>query len=64
MNSTILVTCGGTAGDIRQQLGSRARVRKVKDGEPIGNYGDHIFEVTEDDAAQMKRKHPNAVRII
>ncbi len=64
MNSTILVTCGGIAGDIRQQLGSRARMQKVEDGEPIGNYGDYIFDVSEADAARMNRKYPNKVTII
>ncbi len=61
MNSTILVTCGGIAGDIRQQLGSGARVRKIQHDE--GNYGDFIFNVTEADAS-LERKYPKVVRII
>jgi len=64
MNSTILVTCGGTAGDIREQLGSRARVRKVKDGEAIGNYGDHVFQTSASDAALLEKRYPDFVRII
>ncbi len=67
MNSTtrIIVTCGGTAGDIRTELGSRCKgVRKVLPREPVGNYGDFIFEVFETDAVFLKLKYPKVVRMI
>ncbi|MCW2285621.1 hypothetical protein M2323_003562 [Rhodoblastus acidophilus] len=63
--STILVTCGGIAGDIRQELGpARSQVKKVHHGDPVGSYGDFIFRVSENDAVRMMLKYPHAVEII
>ncbi len=65
MNSTILVTCGATAADIKSELGlSRNQVRKVQHGDPVGNYGDFIVEISDADAVLMKLKYPNVVRAI
>jgi hypothetical protein len=60
--STILVT-QGLGPIIRDELPS-ARVRKVHDGEPEGEYGDHIFRCPNADAVKMKLKYPSAVRIL
>lgn len=65
MNPTkSLVTDGGVAGEIRNELGSRATVRKVRPNAPVGNYGNHIFESSESDAVLMKLKYPNEVTIL
>lgn len=64
MNSTIIVTRGGTADDIRSELGSRCHMRKLRPGEAIGNYGDFVSNVRDADAVLMKMKHPKVVRII
>ena len=58
-----LVTCGGTAGDIRSELGPRATVRKVMPNEPVGNYGDFIFDAPERDAVLMKLRYSNVTLI-
>jgi len=61
----ILVTDGGIAGDIRDELGSRCPVSKVHHGDPDGCYGDFIFrELSASDAVMMKLKYPSAVRIL
>ncbi len=64
MNSLILVICGATAADIRSELGSRCKMRKVRPGEADGEYGDFVFNVSDADAVLMKMKHPKVVRII
>jgi hypothetical protein len=64
MNSTILVTCGATAADIRAELGPRCKVQKVKPFDAIGNYGDFLVDVFDADAVLMKLKYPDVVRAI
>jgi hypothetical protein len=59
-----LVTDGGIAGDIKSELGSRAKMRKVMPNEPDGDYGNHIFEGSESDAVLMKLKYPGVVRVL
>lgn len=58
-----LVTCGGTAADIKGALGPRAKMRKIMPGEPVGNYGDFIFEAQERDAVLMKLRYSNVTLI-
>jgi hypothetical protein len=62
--STILVSDGGVAGDIREELPG-APFSKVQIGAPIGSYGDYIFrQVPDADAVRLKLTYPDAVRII
>ncbi|WP_294542008.1 hypothetical protein [uncultured Rhodoblastus sp.] len=63
MNSTIIITCGATTADIRQELGSRCGgFSKLKPHDPRGIYGDFILNVTDEDAAFYKMKYPKVVR--
>jgi hypothetical protein len=66
MNPTtkFLVTCGGIAGDIKSELGSRTKVRSIRPNEPVGDYGDFIFESSGSDAVLMKLKYPAVVTIL
>ena len=62
-NIRFLVSSGGTAGAIKDELGPRAKVRKVRPNEPVGDYGDFLFEASESDAVLMKLKYPNVTLI-
>jgi hypothetical protein len=65
MNSTtVIVTCGATAADIRSELRANASMRKVRPRETVGNYGDYVFQMSEDNAILMQQKYPAVVRII
>lgn len=61
----ILVTDGGVAEVIREELGSRCPVSKVHYGDPDGCYGDFIFrQLSNSDAVMMKLKYPQDVHIL
>jgi hypothetical protein len=63
-NIRFLVTDGGIAGDIKNELGPRTKAKAVRPNEPVGDYGDFVFESSGSDAVYMKLKYPDVVRIL